>query len=50
MTTHSSILGWRILWTDEPGGTVHGVVKSWTPLNMYTHVLGLEKPRKYKEG
>ena len=20
MTTHSSILAWRILWTEEPGG------------------------------
>ena len=20
MATHSSILGWRILWTEEPGG------------------------------
>ena len=29
MTTHSSILGWRIPWTEEPGGaTVHGLVKS----------------------
>ena len=52
MTTHSSILAWRILWTDEPGGTVHGVIKSWTPLNTYTHVLGLKNPentRKDKE-
>ena len=24
---HSSILGWRILWREEPGG-VHGVTKS----------------------
>ena len=38
MTTHSSILAWRILWTDEPGDTVHGVIKSWTPLNTYTHI------------
>ena len=30
MATHSSILAWRILWTEEPGGihTVHGVTKS----------------------
>ena len=26
MATHSSILAWRIPWTEEPGGTtVHGV-------------------------
>ena len=29
MTTHSSFLGWRITWTEEPGGlTVHGVTES----------------------
>ena len=28
MATHSSILAWRIPWTEEPGGsTVHGVEK-----------------------
>ena len=31
MEIHSSILAWRIPWTEEPGGaTVHGVTKSWT--------------------
>ena len=30
--THSSILAWRILWTDEPGG-LHEVAKSQTPLS-----------------
>ena len=28
MATHSSILGWEIPWTKEPGGLVHGVAKS----------------------
>ena len=29
MATHSSILAWKISWTEEPGGTpVHGVTKS----------------------
>ena len=29
--SHSSILAWRIPWTEEPGqATVHGVTKSWT--------------------
>ena len=28
---HSSILAWRILWTEEPGwAIVHGVAKSQT--------------------
>ena len=32
MATHSSILGWEIPQTEEPGRlhTVHGVTKSWT--------------------
>ena len=25
---HSSILAWRIPWTEEPGGLVYGVAKS----------------------
>ena len=28
--THSSILAWRIPWTEEPGAIVHGVTKSQT--------------------
>ena len=27
MATHSSILAWRIPWTEEPGGLVRGVAK-----------------------
>ena len=31
MATHSTILAWRIPWTEEPGGaTVHGDAKSLT--------------------
>ena len=35
IATHSSILAWRIPWTEEPGGlhTVHGVTKSQTRLS-----------------
>ena len=34
MATHSSILAWRIPWTEELGGaTVHGVAKSQTRLS-----------------
>ena len=37
--THSSILAWRIPWTEEPGG-LHGVAKSQARLkwlSMYAH-------------
>ena len=31
--THSSVLAWRIPWTEEPGGLQSmGVTKSWTRL------------------
>ena len=39
MATISSILAWRILWTEEPGGlqSVHGIAKTWTRLsNTFT--------------
>ena len=37
MATHSSILAWRIPWTEEPEwATVHGVVKSRTWLSDFT--------------
>ena len=33
MISHSSILAWKIPWTEEPGWLVHGVTKSWTRLS-----------------
>ena len=37
MATHSSVLAWKIPWTEEPGGlTVHGVTKSRTQLSDFT--------------
>ena len=30
MATHSSILAWRIPWTEEPGGLESMGSKSWT--------------------
>ena len=34
MAIHSSILAWRIPWTEEPGRlTVHGVTESQTQLS-----------------
>ena len=34
MATHSSILAWETLWTEEPsrGPTVYRVAKSWTTI------------------
>ena len=31
--THSSILAWRILWTEEPGGLQSMITKSQTQMN-----------------
>ena len=43
MATHSSILAWRIPWTEEPGGpTVYRVTKSWTWLSTARHVAHLK--------
>ena len=34
MATHSSILAWRIPWTEEPGGLqIHRTARSWTLLS-----------------
>ena len=33
VATYSSVLALRISWTEEPGGLVHGVAKSQTPLS-----------------
>ena len=34
MATHSSILAWRLTWTEEPGGLQStGLQKSWTWLS-----------------
>ena len=33
LATHSSILAWRIPWTEESRATVHGVSKSQTRLS-----------------
>ena len=35
MSTHSSILAWKIPWIEEPGGLQSmGTQKSWTRLNQ----------------
>ena len=39
MATHSSIVAWRIPWTEEPGGlTVHEVTKNRTQMRDF-HLL-----------
>ena len=50
MATHSSVLAWKIPWTEDPGyglqTTVHGVTKSRTRLSDFTftlHFHALEK-------
>ena len=35
MATHSSILAWKIPWTEEPGATVRGIAKSQTRLSAH---------------
>ena len=34
MATHSSILAWRISWTEEPGGLQSLELQSWTWLTF----------------
>ena len=37
MATHSSILAWKIPWTEKPGSaTIHGVAKSRIRLSDFT--------------
>ena len=44
MDIHSSILAWRILWTEEPGGLQSmGVTKSQTRLSLF--IIIIELPR-----
>ena len=39
IATHSSILAWKITWTEEPGGLQSmGVTKHWTRLHTHTRV------------
>ena len=40
MATHSSILAWRLPWTEEPGGLRSmGVLQSWTQLRAHTQAM-----------
>ena len=33
MATHSSVLAWKIPWTEEPGGLQSMGLQRWTPLS-----------------
>ena len=46
MATHSSILAWRIPWTEEPGGLQSTVSQSWTRFHFHFH--GVLKARILK--
>ena len=35
MATHSSVLAWRIPWTEEPGRLQYGVAKSYTAEQLH---------------
>ena len=39
MATYSSILAWRLPWTEEPGGLIHGVTESGTSERPSMHML-----------
>ena len=48
MATHSSILAWRILWTEEPGGLQSvGSQRVRQDRKTHTHIKN-EKPRSFK--
>ena len=49
MVTHSSVLAWRILWTEEPGGLQSIGLQSWTQLKwLSTHTCHEEGWRRTK--
>ena len=43
MATHSSILAWKIPWTEEPTwwATIHGVTMSQAQLNVCAHDISI---------
>ena len=47
MATHSSILAWKILWTEEPGGLQSMGLHKLTQLNMHTHMIIIVVERQF---
>ena len=54
MATHSSILAWRILWTEEPGGRQsigsQRVRHDWLILSLSSLLASISEMRKEAEG
>ena len=48
MAIHSSILAWRIPWTEEPGWLQSTGLQSWTWLSDQAHTYDLQ-PSAYKD-
>ena len=46
MATHSSILAWRIPWTEELGGLESTVTKGQKRLSDFTFTLNFKSPHK----
>ena len=44
MATHSSVLAWRIPWTEELEATVRAVTKSWTRQSTHVRQGWMGKP------
>ena len=45
MATHSSILAWKIPWTEEPGGLQSMVLESQTQLSNWAHKQDIKKKK-----
>ena len=43
MATHSSILAWKIPWSEEPGGLQSMVLESQTQLSNWAHKQDIKK-------
>ena len=46
MATHSSILAWKVPWTEEPGGLQSMGLQSWTRLSTHAHTYIMENNLK----
>ena len=47
MATHSSILAWRIPWTEQPGGLQSTGSQSWVQWSDYTLLISETKKDTY---
>ena len=45
MATHSTILAWKIPWTEETGGLQSTGSQSWTQLSMHEHTDSFYIPK-----